>query len=125
MAATGNVDSLRTPVGSAPSVLLHGPDGISPSPPDFLPSISPSVMYSTAQAMWTPHELQLLHAGLRQFPADRFDNVTRYIKIAATLPGKCVRDVAFKVRELGGSQAMLPAAKRIKVEPYQGGVRGS
>ncbi|KAL3661671.1 hypothetical protein V7S43_013430 [Phytophthora oleae] len=100
----------------------------SPQASDYLPSISPTVVYSTAQAAWTQQELQTLHAGLSQFPADQFDNVTRYIKIAATLPRKCVRDVAFKVKALGypngpsvqagtGQPAAVP--KRMKIEPYQ------
>eukprot|EP00644_Phytophthora_capsici_P012475 jgi/Phyca11/121919/e_gw1.46.266.1 len=97
----------------------------SPQASDYLPSISPTVVYSTAQAAWTQQELQTLHAGLSQFPADQFDNVTRYIKIAATLPRKCVRDVAFKVKALGYSNGQAAAgqstavSKRMKIEPYQ------
>lgn len=93
----------------------------SPQASDYLPSISPTVVYSTAQAAWTPQELQVLQTGLAQFPADQFDNVTRYIKIAALLPKKCVRDVAFKVKALGaaGPPAGQAAAKRMKIEPYQ------
>ncbi|GMF26351.1 unnamed protein product [Phytophthora lilii] len=98
----------------------------SPQASDYLPSISPTVVYSTAQAAWSQQELQALHAGLTQFPADQFDNVTRYIKIAATLPRKCVRDVAFKVKALGypsGQSAAAgqpaAAAKRMKIEQYQ------
>ncbi|KAK1932225.1 hypothetical protein P3T76_012219 [Phytophthora citrophthora] len=100
----------------------------SPQASDYLPSISPTVVYSTAQAAWTQQELQTLHTGLSQFTADQFDNVTRYIKIAATLPRKCVRDVAFKVKALGypngpsvQAAAGQPAAvsKRMKIEPYQ------
>ncbi|OWZ15216.1 hypothetical protein PHMEG_00011180 [Phytophthora megakarya] len=94
----------------------------SPQASDYLPSISPTIVYSTAQATWTQQELQTLHTGLAQFPADQFDNVTRYIKIAATLPRKCVRDVAFKVKALGyssGQAAAATATKRMKIEPYQ------
>ncbi|KAJ0397094.1 hypothetical protein P43SY_007982 [Pythium insidiosum] len=76
-----------------------------PQTSDFLPSISPGVVYSTAHAAWTMHETQLLRRGLADFPADRYDNVTRYIKIAATIPGKCVRDVAFKVKALAAESA--------------------
>ncbi|ETI49199.1 hypothetical protein F442_06926 [Phytophthora nicotianae P10297] len=90
----------------------------SPQASDYLPSISPTVVYSTAQTAWTPQELQTLHAGLTQFPADQFDNVTRYIKIAATLPRKCVRDVAFKVKALGYPSGQPTATKRMKIEPY-------
>ncbi|KAL4155516.1 hypothetical protein PRNP1_007626 [Phytophthora ramorum] len=93
----------------------------SPQASDYLPSISPTVVYSTTQAAWTPQELQTLHTGLAQFPADQFDNVTRYIKIAVTLPRKCVRDVAFKVKALGypSGQPAANATKRMKIEPYQ------
>ncbi|KAI9895183.1 hypothetical protein PsorP6_019099 [Peronosclerospora sorghi] len=70
----------------------------SPQSFDALPSISPNAVYTH---IWTPHELQILHIGLTKYPTDAFDNVTRYIKIAATLPQKCVRDVAFKVQTLG------------------------
>ncbi|KAG7381575.1 hypothetical protein PHYBOEH_010871 [Phytophthora boehmeriae] len=94
----------------------------SPQASDYLPSISPTVVYTTAQAAWTPQELQVLHAGLTQFPADQYDNVTRYIKIAATLPRKCVRDVAYKVKVLGyptGQPAASNPTKRMKIEPYQ------
>ncbi|CAH0491793.1 unnamed protein product [Peronospora farinosa] len=92
----------------------------SPQASEYLPSISPTVVYSTGQAAWTPQELQTLHAALTQYPLDHFDNVTRYIKVAATLPRKCVRDVAFKVKALGCPSAQ-PATgiKRMKIEPYQ------
>lgn len=92
---------------------------------DFLPSISPSVVYSTAHASWSSQETQLFHKGLTDYPADKYDNVTRYIKIAALLPGKCVRDVAFKARALNlqSQQESMNRdqyqAKRMKIVPYQ------
>ncbi|KAG6620929.1 uncharacterized protein IUM83_11700 [Phytophthora cinnamomi] len=123
MAASSSAQTSAAMAKQAPMGFLS-----SPQASDYLPSISPTVVYSTAQAAWTPQELQALHAGLTQFPADQFDNVTRYIKIAATLPRKCVRDVAFKVKALGypsGQPAAAAAAtggavaKRMKIEPYQ------
>lgn len=107
---------------------------VTPAPPqhpttvtlatDFLPSISPSVMYSTAHAVWSPQELQVFHKGLADFPADQYDNVTRYLKIAAMLPGKCARDVACKVKALSVAQESMSMsrdqyAKRMKIAPYQ------
>ncbi|CAI5715857.1 unnamed protein product [Peronospora destructor] len=92
----------------------------SPQASEYLPSISPTVVYSTGQAAWTPQELETLHAALTQYPIDHFDNVTRYIKIAATLPRKCVRDVAFKVKALGcPSGQPATGIKRMKIEPYR------
>ncbi|TMW64643.1 hypothetical protein Poli38472_011523 [Pythium oligandrum] len=85
----------------------------------FMPSMSPGTVYSTAHAVWTPQELQLLQKGLGEFPDEQYDNVTRYIKIAATIPGKCVRDVAFKVKTLATDQ--IPErdhnfAKRMRID---------
>ncbi|GLD96909.1 hypothetical protein PINS_up005592 [Pythium insidiosum] len=85
-----------------------------PQANDFLPSISPGVVYSTAHATWTTHEMQLLQRGLTEFSAERYDNVTRYIKIAAMIPGKCVRDVAFKVKALATEkQSSSPADREL------------
>lgn len=85
---------------------------------EYLPSISPSVVYSTAHAMWSAQELQLLHKGLAEFPADSYDSVTRYIKIAAIIPNKCVRDVAFRVQamtmEVEAGREMQ--AKRMRID---------
>ncbi|CEG35993.1 hypothetical protein L915_06761 [Plasmopara halstedii] len=85
----------------------------SPQSADPLPTISPS------PATWTPQELQTLHTGLNTFPIDQFDNVTRYIKIAATLPRKCVRDVAYKVKALGYTGGPTTTTKRMKIERYK------
>ncbi|TDH71996.1 hypothetical protein CCR75_003169 [Bremia lactucae] len=86
---------------------------MSPQSVDYLPSTSPS------NAVWTAQELQTLQAGLTQFPADQFDNVTRYIKIAAMLPRKCVRDVTYKVKALRSSPGEQALTKRMKIEPYK------
>lgn len=104
---------------------MPSPPQQTPSSMDFLPSISPSVVYSTAHAVWSSQEMQLFHKGLADYPADKYDNVTRYIKIAALLPGKCVRDVAFKAKALSlqshesASLNRDQYAKRMKIVPYQ------
>ncbi|CAK4092901.1 unnamed protein product [Aphanomyces euteiches] len=99
--------------------------------------ISRSNVYSTAQAAWSPEELHLLHKGLTEFPSERYDNITRYIKIAATIPDKSIRDVAYKIRSMDKSVVgnnnqlpqqshMLPAmaqVKRQKVEHNDHGMQ--
>ncbi|TYZ64995.1 hypothetical protein PybrP1_000443 [[Pythium] brassicae (nom. inval.)] len=105
------------------SQLQAGPTGLPPSP-EFLPSISPSVVYSTAHALWSPQELHVFQRGLADFPADEYDNVTRYIKIAAMLPSKCVRDVAFKAKAMSLAHESMSMnrdqfAKRMRIAPYQ------
>ena len=47
---------------------------------------------------WTEEEQRALEAGMVRYPPDRFDLVQRYVKIAAMLPRKSVRDVALRVR---------------------------
>jgi hypothetical protein len=47
---------------------------------------------------WTEEEQRALEAGKQRYPADRFDAVQRYVKVAAMLPRKSVRDVALRVR---------------------------
>ncbi|OQR82871.1 hypothetical protein ACHHYP_15364 [Achlya hypogyna] len=80
-------------------------------------------VYSTATAVWSAQELHLLHKGLTLYPAEEHDNVTRYIKIAATIPGKCIRDVAVKVRGMRTAQEKQPdpAPKRQKLEAVRAG----
>lgn len=91
-----NPTNLTTPARNS-SLTMSSP---LPHASDYLPSISPGVVYSTAHATWTDQELRFLHDGLQNYPADKYDNVTRYIKIAATIPGKCVRDVAYQVKSM-------------------------
>jgi hypothetical protein len=100
---------------------LSSPSLQPPQVSDYLPSISPSVVYSTANAVWTPQEIQLLHRGLAEYPAESYDNITRYIKIAAMIPAKCVRDVAFRVKsqsldaaDAGGRESYH--AKRMRID---------
>jgi len=47
---------------------------------------------------WTIEEQNLLESGLARFTPDCHTSLTRYIKIAAMLPKKGVRDVALRVR---------------------------
>jgi hypothetical protein len=59
-----------------------------------------TVVYSTMNATWSSHELHILQKGLAQFSSERYDHITRCIKIAATLPDKCIRDVAAKIKTM-------------------------
>ena len=43
--------------------------------------------YCTA-AEWTREEQIVLEEGLKRFPASQYNNLTRYVKIAAFLPDK-------------------------------------
>lgn len=47
---------------------------------------------------WTEEEQRTLETFLIRFPAERFDPIQRYIRIAAALPRKNVRDVALRAR---------------------------
>lgn len=51
-------------------------------------------------AEWTPHEQAALDQAAVKFPAERYQPFERYIRIAATLPRKGVRDVALRLRWL-------------------------
>ena len=47
---------------------------------------------------WNDQEQAALEAGLLRYPSNVYSNVTRYVKIAAALPTKSVRDVAHRVK---------------------------
>ena len=47
---------------------------------------------------WSEDEQRTLEACMYRFPPDRFDPLQRYVKMAATLPRKSVRDVALRAR---------------------------
>lgn len=49
---------------------------------------------------WTPHEQAALDQAAVKFPAERYQPFERYVRIAATLPRKGVRDVALRLRWL-------------------------
>jgi hypothetical protein len=97
----------------------------------FTSKFNSNMVYSTAHAQWTPQEFHLLQKALIDFPSTKYDNVTRYIKIAAAIPGKRVRDVAFKVKSMISSTtdcmagndhnivvSQEPAPKRTKTEAH-------
>lgn len=49
---------------------------------------------------WDKHEQKVLEDGLRYYPHDRHSNMLIYIRIAASLPKKSVRDVAHHLRHM-------------------------
>ncbi|DBA92212.1 TPA: hypothetical protein ACH3X1_015921 [Trebouxia sp. C0004] len=49
---------------------------------------------------WTAHEQAALDQAAVKFPAERYQPFERYVRIAATLPRKGVRDVAIRLRWL-------------------------
>lgn len=53
---------------------------------------------------WDKNEQRLLEDGLRYFPHDQHSNMFIYIRIAATLPKKTVRDVAHHLRHMQVSE---------------------
>lgn len=80
---------------------------------------------------WTEEEQRALEAGVQRYPPDRFDMVQRYVKIAAMLPRKSVRDVALRVRWTVNQQllkkrkpgeALMPMAPGAKKAAVPGGM---
>jgi hypothetical protein len=61
------------------------------------PSLLPAAGWNVSLD-WTDEEQRTLEACIFRFPADRFDSVQRYVRIAAALPRKSVRDVALRLR---------------------------
>lgn len=51
-------------------------------------------------AEWSPHEQAALDQAAVKFPAERYQPFERYVRVAATLPRKGVRDVALRLRWL-------------------------
>ena len=49
-------------------------------------------------AQWSAEEQAVLERGMETYGADEYKSLWRYIKIAATLPAKGVRDVALRMR---------------------------
>ena len=49
---------------------------------------------------WDKHEQKVLEDGLRYYPHDKHSNMGIYIRIAASLPKKTVRDVAHHLRQM-------------------------
>jgi len=66
---------------------------------------------------WEPGEQAALEAALLQFPAERFAPLERYVRVAALLPRKCVRDVALRcawLRERGARKRKADEAPAIE-----------
>ncbi|CAM9370203.1 unnamed protein product, partial [Choristocarpus tenellus] len=61
---------------------------------------SPVTSLKVGMSPWDKHELKVLEDGLRHYPLDRFSNMIIYIRIAAQLPKKTVRDVAQHLRQM-------------------------
>ena len=66
--------------------------------------------YCTA-AEWTREEQIVLEEGLKRFPASQYNNLTRYVKIAAFLPDKVPCSPATPAGLLRGSHAARSNAK--------------
>lgn len=47
---------------------------------------------------WTEDEQRTLEEHLQRFPPERYDALQRYVKLAAVLPRKTVRDVALRCK---------------------------
>lgn len=74
-------------------------------------------VYSTAQAVWTEWEVQVLQKASVKFPAEDFaDSVTRYAKISSCLKNKSIRDVAFKLHQLHVKGDLSTPNKRRKTQ---------
>lgn len=57
-------------------------------------------MDQVGSSPWDKHEQKVLEDGLRYYPHERHSNMLIYIRIAASLPRKTVRDVAHHLRHM-------------------------
>lgn len=76
-----------------PTAAQHAAMTLPPPAPGFMAPPSFQVALD-----WTEEEQRALEAGLQRYPPEHFDLVQRYVKIAAMLPRKSVRDVALRAR---------------------------
>lgn len=74
---------------------------------------------------WTEEEQRALEAGMQRYPPDRFDVVQRYVKIAAMLPRKSVRDVALRCRWTLNQQLLKKRKPGEPLVPPAGGLGGA
>ncbi|KAI7836264.1 hypothetical protein COHA_009854 [Chlorella ohadii] len=74
---------------------------------------------------WTEEEQRALEAGMQRYPPDRFDVVQRYVKIAAMLPRKSVRDVALRCRWTLNQQLLKKRKPGESLVPPAGGLGGA
>lgn len=68
---------------------------------------------------WDKSEQRVLEDGLRYYPHDQHSNMLIYIRIAASLPKKTVRDVAHHLRQMQVSSASC-LARRFVVPRFSG-----
>ncbi|CAM9497695.1 unnamed protein product [Ascophyllum nodosum] len=67
--------------------------------------------HTVGSSPWDKHEQKVLEDGLRYYPHDKHSNMGIYIRIAASLPKKTVRDVAHHLRQMQDAhRAKLEAA---------------
>ena len=75
-------------------------------------------------AEWAPHEQAALDQAAVKYPAERYQPFERYVRIAATLPRKGVRDVALRLRWLSQARKRKvsdegPNSKRLRRDRCQ------
>eukprot|EP00887_Chlorella_sp_A99_P007494 scaffold2.g7494.t1 len=96
MAAPALPLGVRPPPGVLPPPLgTAGPQPGLPAPPQAL-MLPPAAWQVSLD--WTEEEQRALEAALARYPPERVPVAERYIKIAAMLPRKSVRDVTLRVR---------------------------
>ncbi|XP_039033697.1 uncharacterized protein LOC120169650 isoform X2 [Hibiscus syriacus] len=87
-----------------PAMILHGNSGVITSPPSLVQPGSSLLVDSVSghkhdagfAAEWSVDEQYILEDSLERYKDE--PNIIKYIKIAATLPDKTVRDVALRCR---------------------------
>lgn len=67
------------------------------------------VVAKVGSSSWDKNEQRVLEDGLRYYPHDQHSNMLIYIRIAAGLPKKTVRDVAHHLRHMQASSRANPA----------------
>nr|CAB3479599.1 unnamed protein product [Digitaria exilis] len=77
-----------------PTLMPPATTGDPPNPSSLAASAPKYKFVTCSPADWTAHELATLEEGLLRYA--REPNITKYIKIAAMLPTKTIRDVALR-----------------------------
>ncbi|KAM3211724.1 hypothetical protein ACQJBY_065065 [Aegilops geniculata] len=115
-----NMFSFQSNTDSAPA-----PAPAPPAPPVFLPSPNAPVLQGAppkykfvtgSPSDWTPYELSIFQEGLARYA--REPTIMKYIKIAAMLPTKTIRDVALRCRWTAGKES-----RRRKPDEFYAGKR--
>ncbi|XP_048541861.1 uncharacterized protein LOC125520864 isoform X2 [Triticum urartu] len=106
-----NPDSAPAPAPPAPPVFLPSPNA------PVLQGASPKYKFVTGSPSdWTPYELSIFQEGLARYA--REPTIMKYIKIAAMLPTKTIRDVALRCRWTAGKES-----RRRKPDEFYAGKR--